>query len=100
MIDRTYRTPLSFRPPLALGGHGYLLMPQVGPSGPWARCVKCHRACPHWAIVEGLWCLFMPQICQGTIAALPPGPAPTDRVQELVDELDRSLDAARTAAYS
>lgn len=64
---RLYRSPLSFRPPLAYGGHAFRL------RGVSAHCGRCHGTAPTWSLREGLWTQWVPRWCPGLIAALPAG---------------------------
>lgn len=57
--------PASFTPPLAYGGHEWL----VG-DGPAAYCWACGAHCPVWALIEGLWMSFGPRWCPNKVRAL------------------------------
>lgn len=74
-----YRSGLRYRPPLANGGHSFVLIvessayprlwdpPYDGP--PLWRCVHCYGIVPEWAIRER----FL-RPCTGTVAALVEAP--------------------------
>jgi hypothetical protein len=74
-----YRAPMSFRPPLAHGGHCWLLAGQRR-DVPWAgvaTCVDCFVTVPFWALREGFWMTLAGRWCPGQLAALQPGPRGT-----------------------
>lgn len=62
-----YRSPWSWSPPLAYGGHNYLL------HDGWARCTRCLAHCPTWTLSEGFWPAFCGRWCPKLIPALPAG---------------------------
>jgi len=60
---------LALRPPLALGGHTFVL---VDGWVPGERCVRCHVWLPRWAVNEGLWSQFgLARLCPDLLLALP-----------------------------
>ena len=64
---RPYRHPADYRPPLAWGGHEFVVH---GHSYTFATCIACGATVPLWAIKEGFWPSFMQRWCIGKIRAL------------------------------
>jgi len=59
--------PASFTPPLAYGGHEFI----ISDGGVAAYCWSCGQHCPLWAVIEGLWMVRMDRWCPARVRALP-----------------------------
>jgi len=67
-----YRSPMSWRPPLALGGHGWLRAGETRDGLVLWQCAGCFVVVPAWAFREGFWMAFAGRWCKGRIRALGP----------------------------
>lgn len=64
---RPYRHPASFTPPLAWGGHEFVVR---GDTYTYATCVACGATVPLWALKEALWPTLTQRWCLGKVRAL------------------------------
>jgi hypothetical protein len=69
----TYRYPLSFRPPLAFGGHCWALGFEAPGWLSVGQCVGCGITVPRWSLSEHLWSAFAPAVCPAAVRALTAG---------------------------
>ena len=59
---------LTLRPPLAFGGHCWVVLD----GDPWLeRCLGCHAVLPVWMVSEGYWATEAGRWCPDFLAALP-----------------------------
>jgi len=64
---KSYRHPASYRPPLALGGHEFIVR---GDTYTYATCCACGATVPLWAIKEGFWPTLIQRWCLGKTRAI------------------------------
>lgn len=73
----TYRHPMSYRPPLACGGHCWEFSGLIRNGDFTVTCVRCFVTVPAWVLAENWWPAFAGQWCMGAVRALPPVPLET-----------------------